>query len=191
MKDPTSGRFVLRIQADLHRRLRREADQAGLSLNRFCAKLLDEGTIGNRLALRTAAPEIPEILSSWEDKLEGIFLFGSVAREEAGKSSDVDLLFVLRDGVELSRELYRKWEEESERRSWNRKLSPHFVKLPASESDAGSIWLETAIDGIAIWDRDGKVSAFLSTLRHAIAEGRIRREYSHGHPYWSRAEGAA
>jgi len=118
----------------------------------------------------------------------GLLLFGSEARGERTESSDLDLLIVLSPEFEITRQLYRDWEkfvkDEVEIHELN--VSPHFVRIPESTHDAGSLWLEVAIDGRVLFSRDHRIERILRSLRRQMAEGKIRRHLSHGHPYWEK-----
>jgi predicted nucleotidyltransferase len=135
-----------------------------------------------------ASFDVSTVLAQWESELEGLVLFGSASRGDLWETSDIDLLLVVRDGIEITRDLYRKWEAAS---VWNERVSPQFVALPETEETAGGVWLEAAIDGIVLWDRDLRVSRLLGQLRRAMAEGRLIRRYAHGQPYWVRTRSAA
>lgn len=180
-----SGKFVLRVGEDLHLRLANEARENGLSLNRFCKQLLQDGLALQKTGYVKDKKKrgITEVLAEKiPEELEGLVWFGSRARSEATAASDFDLLIVLTPGSCIDRSRYREWDE------WGipSKISPHFVTLPASVDEAHGLWLEVAVDGRIEFDRDGRVSEFLSALRSEVAQGRFRRRWSHGHPYWER-----
>jgi len=178
-----SGRFVLRIPPDLHARLRRIAGERGVSLNEYCRTAIEYYTD------RSAADRDPDSFAGRSaaaardvvgGDLVGVVLFGSQARGEGRESSDTDLLIVVSTEHELGRELYRRWDDVEP----DRRVSPHFVHLPQTLSGAGSIWYEVALDGIVLHEEDHLISAFLQSVRRAIADGRLRRRYAHGHAYW-------
>lgn len=185
-----SGRFVLRVPPPLHARLRRLARERGVSLNEYCRNAIehyaDRSADGSQLA-GEGGPWVDSAHRVVGDRLEGVALFGSRARGEARDSSDVDLLVVISDELVLSRELYREWD----RLGVGRRVNPHFVHLPASVSEAGSVWYETAMDGVILFEHDGSISSFLQAVRRAIADGYLRRRYAHGHPYWVKQTEAA
>ena len=118
------------------------------------------------------------------ESLLGVLLFGSVAREDYHVGSDIDLLIVVSSDLPLTRRLYARWDEQLVEDMH----SPHFVHLPATVEEAGSIWFEAAVDGIVLYDSDGRVSRFLSRIRRAIADGRLMRRFAYGHPYWIRGD---
>jgi len=139
------------------------------------------------------ATSVPEQETPWlqaaqrvlgEDLL-GAVLFGSEARGEARGDSDIDLLLVAGPAVPLTRRLYTLWDEQLA----DDRHSPHFVHLPSASSEAGSLWLEAAVEGTVLYDRDGRIGRFLGRLRRAIAAGRLTRKTAYGHPYWVKSEG--
>lgn len=178
-----SGRFVLRIPPELHARLAHLARETGRSLNEYCRKAIEHYTdSGARGATHSGSGgrwvDVARALVG--DHLESVLLFGSQARGEATSSSDTDLLIVISQDVVLSRELYHRWDD----LALDPPVNPHFVHLPDGVLEAGSIWYEVALDGIMLYERDRRTSAFLQSVRQAIADGRLRRLYAHGHPYW-------
>ncbi len=181
-----SGKFVLRLPPAFHARLSAEAQLAGVSLNRFCHDAI-EATLRGRNAQGTERELIEAIARTYEDRLVGVALFGSAARGELRSDSDFDLLIAIRGPV--SRALYREWDEsdtiQAAARAWSHPVNPQFVTLEsAPNEDPGGLWLECAIEGRVLDDPSGTLTRRLSELRRQIAEGRYRRAYSHGHPYW-------
>ncbi len=185
MTERASGRFVLRIDPGLHRTLRREAAAQNLSLNAYCATLLQKRTAppashGDARAF----PWLADVEHAVGSELLGVVLFGSWARGEALEGSDTDLLIVLEPGSPLNRGRYEQWDAR-----FGAELSPHFVTLPVAGEEYGSIWIEAAVDGTIVQDRSGRVAALLIAIRRQIAAGRYRRAMAHGHPYWTRGAG--
>ncbi len=175
----SSGKFVLRVEPELHARLTQEADKVSLSLNEFCKRAL-EGAVGHLGSGSPLVAEARRILKGMP--LLGVVLFGSQARGEALASSDTDLLLVMDSSVRLSPLLYRRWDEVAETPT----LSPHFVHLPTSVDELGSLWLEVALEGRVLFDTDRRVARFLADIRGQISSGRYVRKMTHGHPYWIR-----
>ena len=175
-----SGRFVLRIDPDLHASLRRAADRVGLSLNKLCSR---------RLAL--PAPPLPEgILKAVRravdllgDDVRGVVAFGSWARDEMVEGADVDLLIVLAPDLKIDRSLYRGWDRSPLTWSGHR-IEPHFVHLPGKGRRITGLWAEVALDGIVLFDRNLSVSRRMAEIRHRIASGELIRRWKGGHPYW-------
>ncbi len=106
-----SGKFVLRLDPKLHSSLQEFAKRRKLSLNQFCIERL-LGNVGQGTEFGLALLEaISHALKIYGDELIGIVFFGSWARREQREGSDIDLLFVLEEGISIKRELYNQWEE--------------------------------------------------------------------------------
>lgn len=182
-----SGKFVVRMSEELHRSLRERARSEGVSLNELCIRRLREKT-QRESSSSQISPEITEsLISFFKDKLIGILLFGSAARGEQTSASDIDLLLVLSPSTPLNRNLYSEWDRFAATLSskFGKKISPQFTHLPKNYDTAGSIWYEAAIDGIILWEKErAHISSFITKVRKAMAEGKITRKESHGHPYW-------
>lgn len=188
-----SGRFVLRVPPELHRRLRDRARSEGKSLNALCVRVLEAGLSDDSATANRTVPGLdPGLLETvakeWAGDLVGVALFGSAARGDATEASDVDLLVVLDTTVRIERSLYDRWDRvvRLRERPTDDRVSPQFVALPLSQEDAGGIWLEVAREGIVLLDRDGRLARFLIALRDFIATGSVSRKTVHGHPYWVR-----
>jgi len=177
---PPSGRFVLRLSPDLHARLRVAAQDAGLSLNEYCIRrLAAPGGVAEGLGGAIVA----RATEQFEKALVGVLLFGSWARGTAGKASDVDLLVVIDREVPIVRSLYRHWDETPS--TWEgHRIEVHFVHLPPHGASPAGLWAEAALDGLVLFDRDLELSRHLIQIRREIAAGALRRELSHGQPYW-------
>jgi predicted nucleotidyltransferase len=188
MKSDASGRFVLRLPPGIHQALRKEALRKRMSLNAVC-KMALEAYVSSNTRLGPEETAIPSIVARIQqilgDALIGVVLFGSAARGESREGSDIDLLIVVRGDKALSRNLYSLWDE----RFGSIQESPHFVHIPASPMEAGSIWLEAAVDGAMLFDRERAVTRFLGNIRRLITAGKLRRRWAHGHPYWVKATG--
>lgn len=175
-----SGRFVLRIDPRLHAALRAAAEEANLSLNEYCARKL--ASPGGRVA-GPAADAVQRAVAVAGEALLGVVAFGSWARDELSSGSDVDLLVVVAEALPITRGLYRSWDESP--LSWEgHPVEPHFVHLLGEEDRASGLWAEAALDGVVLHERGLAVSTRLVEVRHRIANGRIERRRSHGHPYW-------
>ncbi len=185
MRDPLlpSGRFVLRIDPGLHAALRQAARESGTSLNEYCARKLAVPTSG----LSGLAGEVVARAAALAgDALLGVVVFGSWSRRELSERSDVDLLIVVGDQIEIGRWLYRKWDEAP--LSWDsHPVEPHFVHLPQPRARMSGTWAEVAVDGIVLYDRDLTVSKLLVDVRQQILSGRLVRRRVHGQSYWVEA----
>lgn len=183
-----SGRFVLRLEPQLHLQLKRLSRARGLSLNQLCCDLIQRGVDSLTDAIEDKL--VARIRKRWSDQLEALILFGSQARHTQTPESDVDLLLVMSEVTAIERKLYFEWDEmlESFGLDQARKISPQFSQLPRSSKSMGSLWLEVALDGKLIWERDKKVSQRLQQARESIARGDFVRRLTHGQAYWVRKE---
>jgi predicted nucleotidyltransferase len=177
-----SGRFLLRIDPGLHAALRHAASASGQSLNEYCARKL-AAPIGEPSAFKAAAAAVTRSAAVARDALVGVVAFGSWARSELHDGSDIDLLVVVDRSLELSRTIYRRWDEKPV--LWNgRRVEPHFVTMPERSPPAVGLWAEAAVDGIVLFARGLELQAALSAIRRDLIEGRVVRKTIHGQPYW-------
>jgi len=179
---PPSGRFLLRVSPGLHGALRRAADEAGLSLNDYCARKLATpgGAVGG-----PGTDVIARAAELFGEDLLGVLVFGSWARGNTAEESDVDLLVVVRPDVAIVRGLYRAWDEAAPALRWDgRRLEVHFVHPPEAGEAPTSLWAEAALDGLVLRDRGFELSRRLIDIRRRIATGTVRRRRAHGQPYW-------
>jgi hypothetical protein len=175
-----SGTFLVRMAPELHARCRAAARDAGLSLNAYCVRALAASVTGPAGA---DAEPVARALALFGRDLVAVLAFGSWARGEAGRDSDLDLLVVLEDRVELTRDLYRQWDATP--LTWqDRRVDAHLVHPPAGASVSG-LWAEVALDGLVLFERDRRLSVRLAAIRHEVAAGRLFRRVAHGQPYWT------
>jgi len=176
-----SGRFVLRLPPRLHARLAQSARKAGLSLNEHCMR---------SLARAEAQPESPvnDIVAAAIEQLGpglvGAAIFGSYARGEAGPASDVDVLFVVSDDVEVTRSLYDPWDMQEFTIDGHR-VEPHFARMRIEADRISGFWAEIAVDGVVIYDPELTLARELIRIRHAILGGLMVRRTAGGHSWWS------
>ena len=180
-----SGRFVLRIDPGLHAALREAALKAGVSLNELCARKL-AAPASSLDGWDLAVEAVRRAATLVGGSLIGVVVFGSWARAELHDRSDVDVLVVVDDDLELSRRLYLGWDEAPIRWRGHR-VEPHFVHLPAPTRTLVGLWAEVATDGIILFTRDLDLPNLLAGVRRDIAAGRIIRRVVHGQPYWTEA----
>jgi hypothetical protein len=177
-----SGRFLLRIDPGLHGALRRAASASGQSLNEYCVRKL-AAPVGELSAFASAAAAVTRAAAMAGDALVGVVAFGSWARSELHDASDIDLLVVVDRSLELSRSVYRRWDEKPV--VWNgRRVEPHFVTTPERSAPAVGLWAEAAVDGIVLFARDLELQRSLAAIRRDLIEGRVIRKTIHGQPYW-------
>jgi len=183
-----SGKFVLRTGPELHKRLRTEALSLGVSLNELCVrKLSSNGFTNDHFAdLGLDRKFLESVVRSFPSKPLAIVLFGSFARRQSGPQSDLDLLIVFTKGTSLTRSLYDCFDDCADIAHFRHVPNPHLVCLPDHAEDAGSIWLEVAMDGIVLWENGSDVSSFIRDLREYILGGSIIRKSAYGQPYWLR-----
>lgn len=187
-----SGRFVVRVSPRLHGALRERAARLGVSLNELCcgalAAVVNTEAGGATMVPFLPAPEmLARITDSYRTDLFGVVLFGSRAQGTAGSQSDCDILLVMAPGTALTRDLYRTWDECIDRGTRDPVVSPHFIHLPPADG-GGSLWLEAALHGQVLWQRDAGLTRRLAGARERIAAGQVRRRVAYGTPYWVHGE---
>jgi predicted nucleotidyltransferase len=177
-----SGRFLLRIDPGVHAALRAAASAMDQSLNEYCGRKL-AAPVGELSAFEDAAAAVTRAAVVAGDALVGVVAFGSWARSELHDASDIDLLVVVDRSLELSRALYRRWDEKPV--LWKgRRVEPHFVTMPERSAPAVGLWAEAAVDGIVLFARDLELQRGLAAIRRDLIEGRVVRKRVHGQPYW-------
>ena len=136
------------------------------------------------------------------DRLVSVVLYGSVARGEAGRDSDVDLL-VVAEGLPRSRfrrqDLFMEVEEELEPllerlagEGYHVDFSP-ILKTPEEARRVTPLYLDMVEDAVVLYDRGGFFEGVLQRLRRRLAElgaervrlgrlwyWRLKREYKFG-----------
>ncbi len=178
-----SGRFVLRIDPSVHQALRTAAVEAGVSLNEYCARRL--AVPGWQLPME-AEDTLLYLDRLFGRALAGVVVYGSWARGEATADSDVDLLIVVADDVQLTRELYRQWDANPPK--WGSlPIEPHFIHLPTSDVPLSGTWAEVALDGIVLSDPTFEIARRLGSMRRRLVDGEMVRRTVQGQPYWTTA----
>ncbi|MDG6991423.1 MAG: nucleotidyltransferase domain-containing protein [Nitrososphaerota archaeon] len=139
-----------------------------------------------------------ELLSaSYGERLEGVVLFGSVARGDWTKVSDIDLLVVV-DGweslgdrarlEELSAAKGRLAGYRSHAEAVRNGFAPAIHELPlvpAELREFRTVYLDIALDGIVLFDRTGKLKDFVRETRAKAGAAGSRRVVSpDGAFYW-------
>lgn len=180
---PPSGRFIVRVDPELHASLRDAARAAGTSLNRHCVRKLSAPppTLDEE-----AVAMVRRARGILEDSLLGIVAFGSWMRGDESPSSDLDVLLVADDGLAITRDLYRRWEADPPLSWHGHPVSPHFAHMRSGCDPVSGFWAEVALDGLVVFDPEWVVSRYLVTLRRRISDGEIERRVAGGRAYWVR-----
>lgn len=117
--------------------------------------------------------------SRFGDRLVSIVLYGSVARCEARRDSDVDLLVVVRDlgrsrfrRQDLFMEIEELLEEEIgklEAMGYHVDFSP-IIKSPEEASRISPLYLDMVYDAVILYDRGNFFQSILERLRRKLEE---------------------
>lgn len=185
-----SGKFVLRVPPPLHKELVTHAREEGLSLNALCLQLIStalHGPTGQPSWKERLETVITYLQRQYDKSLVGIVAIGSRITGNATDDSDLDLLIVLDSKISIRRGLYRDWDNDSPQLA-DFVLDPHFAHLPGDLSHVGAVWLEAATTAEIIYDPKNRIQKVLDELKQPIESGKIRRGWSHGHPYWTRSD---
>ncbi len=173
LKRSYSGKFVLRIPEALHQTLSLDALAKGCSLNELIqAKLSERSWLSDEI--------IGKMVEAFDPL--AIIQFGSSVRGEQTRDSDIDLLIVLDKSVAIERRLYDRWDQFL---GPMRKYSPQFVHPPDFEGSIGGLWLEVALEGQILFERDALVRRSLARIKDLIASGHYIRRWTHGQSYWT------
>lgn len=134
----------------------------------------------NTLLQKELTPLVKSLEHGLSEQLWGLVLFGSVARGEAKESSDLDLLLVA-DGLP---------EKFMARMRYLRRLLPgelrgavSFIARTRAEFETGfpSYYLDLALDGVILYDRENYMQQKLTRIRELIqAAGLQRRRTDYG-----------
>lgn len=178
--DQPSGRFVLRLPPAFHKRLKRLAQQSGVSLNDLCMRLLADGSA----KVHPLNGVVSRAIAESGDSLVAVVIFGSYARGTARSDSDIDVLLVVDHDV--TRSLYNAWDEQPMQLDGH-SIEPHFVRMPGNDDAITSLWAEVATEGAVVFDPTLSISRYLTHVRHAIVKGLMVRRVAQGKPYWTAA----
>lgn len=179
------ARVLLRLPPALHRMLAKAAADADLSFNELCVRRLSAPSDAQaQSAVRSLV--VTRARAAFGDRLDAVLVLGSWARGEAAATSDIDVLIVIDPKTALTRDLYRRWDQDP--MSFDgRAVDAHFAHPSPAGTLPTAVWCEAAVDGLLWYDRDGSVAIRLGEVRRAIAEGRVVRAFAHGQPYWKGA----
>jgi len=179
-----SGKFVLRVNPELHQTLRQKAKELKQSLNTTCAQLLKSALQNQKNSVSNPRLEFitKKTKKVFKNHLIGIVLFGSVVKKTTFATSDIDLLVVMKPSCKLSRQLYQTWDSKIDDQK-EPIINPHFVNLPHNKH-MSSLWLEVAKNHKIIWQKDKRLGLTLKEIQDSIFSGKVKAQESHGHPYW-------
>jgi predicted nucleotidyltransferase len=115
------------------------------------------------------------LLKVFNDRLVSVVVFGSVARGDARRDSDIDLIIVVEE-LPKSRfkrlELFEKAEEDAERlleefrgKGFNTDFSPILLTVEEARKHR-PIYLDVLVDGVIIYDRN----RFMESVLREVAE---------------------
>lgn len=115
------------------------------------------------------------VLKSFKSDIEGIALFGSVARGEKSAKSDVDILIFTRsEGDRIRRDLEAYQALRPIRAKY--KVDTTVITLNLKEvKDVTAPLINIAHDGLILFDAEGKVKGFLENVRRAVREAGLTR----------------
>ncbi|MEM3465980.1 MAG: nucleotidyltransferase domain-containing protein [Candidatus Jordarchaeales archaeon] len=145
---------------------------------------------------------VERLLERFGSDLVSVVVYGSVARGEARRDSDVDLLIVLKGmpkGVFKRQELFMEVEEKLgenldrlEELGYHVEFSP-VIKTPEEARVFSPLYLDMVEDAVILFDRDGFFDGVLRRLRGRLQElgaervrlgkawyWRLKRDYSFG-----------
>jgi predicted nucleotidyltransferase len=144
---------------------------------------------------------VGRIVEEFGPKLQGLVLFGSFAKGNAGQESDIDMLLVAeglprRYGERLEEirritqlDSLRKWRSYLWEKS---KVYPLLEVIPLTPEEARKthpFYLDMIEDGIVIYEREGLMTRKLAQLKTRLQEvGASRVVLPSGRSYWSLAE---
>jgi len=123
------------------------------------------------------------LLDAYGDRLVGLVLFGSRARNEAHVGSDYDVWAVV---TGLTPDLVDR-DGELRRRLFEARLFGVNVLAQTPEEverNLRPLHLEIGLDGKVLHDREGWIAGRLAVLRRRIAEAGLRREKRGGNWTW-------
>lgn len=175
-----SGKFLLRLDKNLHRRLVEEAKHQNISLNQLVlSKILSDGI--------TRRPE-SIFLNDLIQKLnvDAVVEYGSYVRGEANESSDIDWLIILPKNQKIIRQTYREVQAIQEKYTSNeyvKKISIHLMHAPENFEELSNFWLEVGLEGKILID-NANFSSVLTEIKNLISRGKYLRKLSGGQPYW-------
>jgi predicted nucleotidyltransferase len=172
-------RVLLRLSPHLHDAVKARAESAHTSINTLLERYIARGLTGTSDDAAHYSEVINLAKREFGSKLIGLLLFGSQARGDVHDTSDTDILMVLDDSITIDRSLYRAWDARMPDA-----ISLQIAHLPSTPSDAGSLWLECALDARILDDPTGRIADFLAQAKEYITSGNVVRRTTHGQGFW-------
>jgi hypothetical protein len=172
------SRILLRLPKSLHDEVKARASAAGLSVNALLERLIAQG-LSAPVESDVTGAIVQRAQREYGKNCIGLLLFGSQARGDTHDASDTDLLLVVGHEVRIERSLYRLWDT-----LLPETISLHIAHLPKEANDAGSLWLECALDARILFDPTGAIKNSLARIREFITSGEVVRRVTHGQGYW-------
>ena len=127
------------------------------------------------------------------DRLVSVVLFGSVARGEAGPTSDIDLFVVLEEAPAGMRRRRALLEPARERLTpalealWQQGIYTDFVEIIRSREEARRfhpVYLDMTEEAIILYDKDAFFAGLLERLRRRLQELGARKKRIGRVWYW-------
>lgn len=173
-----TSKVLLRLPRALHDAVKERAAAAKLSVNSLLERYIAQG-VAEPIGKDLTAEVLQEAERTLGGNVVGLLLFGSQARGDTHDSSDTDLLLVVDSNIKIERASYRHWDK-----VLPPDISLHITHLPTNASDAGSLWLECALDARILSDPSGRIASFLLRAKEYITSGRVVRRVTHGQGFW-------
>jgi hypothetical protein len=173
-------RILLRIPSQLHDAVKARAESAQISMNALLEHLIARGLQAGHDDF-TGSEILDLAKREFGAKFLGLLLFGSRARGDVHDTSDTDILMVVDDSIVIDRALYRSWDQRMPNT-----VSLQIAHLPSAPREAGSLWLECALDSRILHDPTGRIAEFLQQAREYITSGHVVRRITHGQGFWVR-----
>ena len=137
------------------------------------------------------------LLQHFGERLMGVLLYGSIARGDWDRDSDIDVLVVVRGWeekhgwdrtVELVALENRLAETEEYKRAVERGYWPVFSEYPLGAEEARRsqrVYIDACVDGIILFERERFLSRIMGQFREKLKRLGARRVYlRNGRYYW-------
>lgn len=167
MKNPPSGKFILRLPKWLHQHLKSEADQSGYSLNELCVRKLE-----SRIEVPPIHPIPVRLLKILTDKWQD-FLIGIIHFEDSTPRSRIAFFINSKYGKHLP---YLFWDQVSAPFYPLTFEPPVFLFEPKTTMERQ--WMDVLVSGNIVWDKDMKTARLLRNLRSILIDSYKTRHAS-------------